>query len=76
MSSNLPGPLRVFAEWNPVSTVTQAARERFGNIPPGSPEPGAWSLQHPVLYTLIWVVAIVAVFAPLATARYRRAVKK
>jgi ABC transporter DrrB family efflux protein len=76
MSSNLPGPLRVFAEWNPVSTVTQAARERFGNIPPGSAEPGAWSLQHPALYTLIWVVGIVAVFAPLATARYRRAVKK
>lgn len=76
MSSNLPGPLRVIAEWNPVSTVTQAAREAFGNIPPDMPEPSAWPLQHPVIYTLIWIVGIVAVFAPLATARYRRAVRR
>ena len=72
-SDNLPGPLRVFAEWNPVSAVTQAARELFGNIPPGTPEPTAWPLQNPVLYTLIWVVIIIAVFAPLSVAQYRRA---
>lgn len=76
MSSNLPGPLRTIAEWNPVSTVTQAARERFGNVPPDMPDPTAWPLQHPELYTLLWVVGIVAVFAPLATARYRRAVRR
>ncbi|MGF1596941.1 MAG: ABC transporter permease [Acidimicrobiales bacterium] len=69
-SDALPGPLRVFAEWNPVSAVTQAARDLFGNIPPGTPEPTAWPLQHPVLYTLAWVVAIVAVFAPLSVHRY------
>ena len=72
-SENLPGPLRAFAEWNPVSTVTQASRELFGNIPPGTPEPTAWSLQNPVLYTLIWIVVIVAVFAPLSVRRYKRA---
>ena len=33
----LPAPLQTFAEWNPVSAVTQAARELFGNIPPGTP---------------------------------------
>ncbi|MFP5255525.1 MAG: ABC transporter permease [Acidimicrobiia bacterium] len=71
-AENLPGPLQAFAEWNPVSSVTQAARELFGNIPPGTPEPTAWPLQNPVLYTLIWVVVIVAVFAPLAVARYQR----
>ena len=71
-AEDLPGPLRAFAEWNPVSSVTQAARELFGNIPPGTPEPDAWSLQHPVLYTLLWIVGIVAVFAPLSIARYRR----
>lgn len=53
-SANFPTPLRVFAEWNPVSAVTQAARELFGNIPPGTPEPSAWPLQHPVLYTVAW----------------------
>ena len=72
-SDDLPGPLQAFAEWNPVSSVTQAARELFGNVPAGTPTPDAWSLQHPVLYTLAWVVLTVAVFAPLSVARYQRA---
>jgi ABC transporter DrrB family efflux protein len=70
-AENLPTPLRVFAEWNPVSAVTQAARELFGNIPPGTPEPTAWSLQHPVAYSLICIVVIISIFAPLAVRRYR-----
>ena len=72
-AENLPTPLRIFAEWNPVSAVTQASRELFGNIPPGTPEPAAWPLQNAVLYTLIWVVIIIAVFAPLAVRRYKMA---
>lgn len=71
-AETLPNPLRAFAEWNPVSAVAQGAREAFGNIPPGTTEPTVWSLQNPALYTVIWVVAIVAVFAPLAVRRYRR----
>ena len=70
-AENFPTPLRVFAEYNPVSAVTQAARELFGNIPPGTPEPSAWPLQNPVAYTLLWVVVTIAVFAPLAVRRYR-----
>ena len=76
LSENLPGPLRVFAEWNPVSAVTQAARTLFGNMPEGMPPPAAWSLRHPVLYTLLWVVIILAVFIPLSTHRYKRATTK
>ena len=72
-TESLPGPLKAFADWNPVSTVTQAARELFGNIPAGTPEPTAWPLQNPVLYTLLWVVGIVAVFAPIAVKRYEKA---
>ena len=75
-AENLPTVLRTFANWNPVSAVTQAAREQFGNIPPGTPEPTVWPLQNPILYTLIWVVLIIAVFAPLAVRRYRRAKMK
>ena len=67
---DLPGPLRAFAEWNPVSTATQASRELFGNLPEGLPEPRAWSLEHPELYTLAWIVIITAVFAPLSIRRY------
>jgi len=72
----MPGPLQSFAEWNPVSAVTQAARELFGNIPPGTPEPTAWPLQNPVLYTLIWAVIIIAVFAPLSVRQYKRAARR
>ena len=71
----LPGPLRTFAEWNPVSSVTHAARELFGNIPPNTPVPG-WALQHAVIYTLIWSVAILVVFVPLTTRQYRRSVSR
>lgn len=68
---SLPGPLRVFAEWNPVSAVAQAAREAFGNT--GSAVvPDVWSLQNPVLYTLIWIGIILAVFIPLSTSQYKK----
>jgi ABC-2 type transport system permease protein len=72
-TENLPSGLRTFAEWNPVSSVTQAVRELFGNIPPGTPEPTAWSLQHPALYTLIWIAVIIGIFAPLSVRQYKRA---
>ncbi len=75
-AENLPPLLRTFALWNPVSAVTQATRELFGNIPPGTPPPEAWPLQNPVLYTLLWVGLLIAVFAPLAVRRYRSSVDK
>ena len=71
-SSNLPGPLKTFADWNPVSAVTQAARELFGNTSPQLPPADVWPMQHPVPYTLIWVVLILAVFVPLSIRQYRR----
>src|SRR2546430_44606 len=64
-SDFLPGPLRTFAEWNPVSSVAQAVREAFGNTG-NLPRPRAWSLDHPILYTLIWVGIILAIFVPLS----------
>jgi ABC-2 type transport system permease protein len=73
---NLPSGLRTFAEWNPVSSATQAVRELFGNIPADAPEPTAWSLQHPVWYTLIWIAVIIAIFAPLSVRQYKRAANR
>ena len=72
----LPAPLKLFAEWNPISALTQAVRELFGNIPPGTPSPEGWPLQNPVLYSLIWVVVIIAIFAPLSIARYQKVTAK
>jgi len=71
-SQNLPTVLRTMAEWNPVSAVAQAAREAFGNAVPYVSNSDAWSLNHPVLYALIWVAGILAVFVPLAVRQYAR----
>jgi ABC-2 type transport system permease protein len=65
----LPGWLRPIAEWNPVSALTAAIRQLWGN-----PNPFAatgFPAEHPILLTLIWVAILVAVFAPLGVWRYR-----
>ena len=73
----LPGPLRTFAEWNPVSAVTQAARDLFGNPnPTPAPAPTSWALQHPELYTVLWAGVILLVFVPLATWQYQRSTSR
>ena len=75
-TNDFPTALRVIAEWNPVSTLTEAARQLFGNTSPQLPPADVWSMQHPVLYTLLWSAAILAVFVPLATRQYERAAGK
>ena len=75
-TNNLPGPLKAFADWNPVSAVTQAARELFGNTSDALPPPDVWSMQHPGLYTMIWVVLILAIFIPLSIRQYQRAASR
>jgi ABC-type polysaccharide/polyol phosphate export permease len=75
-SENLPPVLQTFAEWNPVSSAAQAARELFGNTSPAVPAPDVWSLQNPVLYTLLWCLATLLVFVPLATRLYKRAARR
>jgi ABC-2 type transport system permease protein len=75
-SDNLPTVLRTFAEWNPISSVTQAARDLFGNTNPADPPPDVWPLQHPEVYTLIWIAIILAVFVPLANRQYRKATSR
>jgi ABC-2 type transport system permease protein len=75
-SDNLPGLLKVVAEWNPVSAITQASRELFGNMHPEMPVPEAWPLQHPVIATLAWTAIFLLIFVPLAISRYRKAVSR
>ncbi len=59
----LPGWLQAIARVNPISNAANALRALTLGTPAG----------RPVLYTLAWIVGILAVFAPLATRRYRRA---
>jgi ABC transporter DrrB family efflux protein len=72
-TNNFPAVLKAIADWNPVSAVVQAARQLFGNTAPGLRVPSAWSLQHPVLYVLLWVVVLLVVFVPLSVRTYQRA---
>ena len=70
-SETMPSWLRAIAEWNPVSSLTQACRELWGNGP-AAPADAAWSLQHPVLMTVSWSLLLTAIFAPLAVMAFRR----
>ncbi|WP_446665160.1 ABC transporter permease [Flexivirga sp. B27] len=86
-SQNMPSVLKDIAGWNPVSTITQSARENFGNLyamqAPGQTHAQVdkqtaytWALQHPDLYTLGWTLVLLVVFVPFTTAAYKKAVAK
>jgi ABC-2 type transport system permease protein len=68
-TQTLPWVLRPVAEWNPLSALTAATRQLWGNPNPFAA--GGIPAQHPVELTLIWVVVLVAIFAPLGVWRFR-----
>jgi ABC transporter DrrB family efflux protein len=74
-TDTLPGVLRTFAEWNPTSSLANALRHLFDNPGGAIPADGPWPSTHPVAYTLIWAIAIVAVAAPLAVRAYQRSIR-
>ena len=63
---SMPSALRWFAEVNPFTTTVDAMRALWLGAPAGNDVWGAFA----------WAVVIVAVFAPLAVARYRRAASR
>ncbi len=60
---SMPEPLRAFAEVNPFTITVDAMRSLWLGVPAANNVWGA----------VAWSVAIIAVFAPLAVMRYRRA---
>ena len=70
-TQGMPAWLRVIADWNPVSSVTAACRQLFGN-----PNPSAlirdWPMQHPVEAALIWSAVLLSICVPLAVFLFRR----
>jgi ABC-2 type transport system permease protein/oleandomycin transport system permease protein len=67
--SSMPSWLQGFAEHQPVSVTASAVRGLLiGQIP------GVDATSWYVIQSLIWCVGLIAVFAPLAVRRYRRAV--
>ncbi len=61
--ASMPAVLRAFADVNPFTITVNAMRALWLGRPAGN---NVWE-------ALLWIVAIIAVFAPLAVARYRRA---
>ncbi len=67
----MPAWLATIANWNPVSAVTSACRSLFGNPNPSSTI-NAWPMQHPVVASLVWSIAILVVSVVAAGHLYRR----
>lgn len=75
-TNGFPAFLKAIADWNPVSSVTQAARQLFGNTGSAPLPHGPWSLHHPIIYTFIWIAVLLAVFIPLSVHQYKRATSR
>ena len=69
-TDTLPTPLRVFAELNPVTSLVNAARQLFGNVPANSPEPTVWTQQYPILTVLIGIGVLLVIFVPLSIRKF------
>ena len=70
-TDRMPTFLRFIAEWNPISSLTQAVRELWGNDQPLA-EGAAFPMHHPIPFTIGWIILITAVVAPLAIRTFRR----
>ncbi len=72
-TETLPTWLRIFAEWNPITSIVAAARYLFG-YPMEVAADAPFSLQHPIITTIIWLVVITAVFMPIAGRKFNLSV--
>jgi ABC transporter DrrB family efflux protein len=75
-TATLPGWLRPVADWNPISAVALSLRDLWGNSAAGLARGAGFPARHPVLLSLLWIAAILAVFLPLAIRQYRRAASR
>ena len=76
-TKNFPTVLRTIANWNPVSTVTQAARELFGNTSPRVPGAGRLVAAAPgALHAAAGSCCCSSVFVPLSVRQYKRAASR
>ncbi|MGW8802688.1 ABC transporter permease [Streptomyces sp. NPDC055775] len=66
---SMPGWLGAVVEWNPMSATATAVRDLFDN--PGGAG-GSWAAEHAGLLAVVWPVALIAVFFPLAVRRFAR----
>jgi ABC-2 type transport system permease protein len=68
---SMPDVLQWVAAWNPVSALATAVRELFGN-PTAPVTKDVWPLEHAVLASWLYCVALLAVAVPAALHRFER----
>ncbi len=68
-SDTLPTPLRIFAEWNPVSSLVQSARKLFGNEGT-TPVPDVWTQQNALATVLIGIAVMLVIFVPWSVRKF------
>lgn len=68
--TEMPAWLGTIAEWNPLSSTATATRELFGS--PGADAGTSWITQNAILMSIVWPVALVTIFLPLAVRRYQK----
>jgi ABC-2 type transport system permease protein len=73
-TETMPGVVRHIAEWNPVTALSNGVRVLFGNPSTVAGPDAPWSIAHPTIYAVVWIVAIIGVCAPLAVRAYQRSV--
>ena len=62
-TESMPGWLQVFADNNPITHVAEASRALATGI---------GDVTGPLLWSIAWIVGLLAVFVPLSVRRYRR----
>nr|BAO66522.1 ABC transporter [Streptomyces sp. MJ635-86F5] len=67
--SSMTGWLGTAAEWNPLSSVVNAARELFGNPGVGG---NSWIAEHAELMAVVWPLALIALLIPFAARLLRK----
>ena len=67
----MPGWLQAVADWNPVSVLAAACRQRLGNPNPAAAI-AAWPMRHPELASAAWSLALLAVLMPVTVWLYVR----
>ncbi|MFE7180940.1 ABC transporter permease [Streptomyces erythrochromogenes] len=67
--TGLPGWLQVLAEWNPVSAVSEACRQLWGNTDVAAS--GSFPVEHPVIVSLVSIGLLIAILIPLSLRVYR-----
>ncbi|MFC9649503.1 MULTISPECIES: ABC transporter permease [unclassified Streptomyces] len=66
---SMPGWLGAVVEWNPMSATATAVRDLFGNPAAAG---GSWAAEHAGTLAVLWPVALLALFFPLAVRRFGR----